>query len=218
MSCAAPASAEIGTALSAYNDWRFRGYSLSAAHPYASFDLSYDDPSGFYAAASGSVVAHSGIHPLAIQLNGGYARRLPSGVTLDGGVVHSRYSRHARGHATSYTEVYAGAAYKFLSSHVYYSPHYFDPGFRSVYGELDANISPARHWSITGHVGLLAWMHTPANGYRYRNQRDWRAGATREFGRLSVRANVSGGGPDEDYYDYYPHGRTRVVVGLSYAL
>lgn len=164
------------------------------------------------------MIARDGIHPLAIQLNGGYARRLPSGVSLDAGIVHSRYSNRARGHFTSYTEVYAGASYKFLSSHIYYSPHYFEPGFKSLYGELDASIRPAKHLTLNGHVGLQTWLHTPDDGYHYRTQHDWLVGVTREFGRLAVHANVSGGGPEEDYYNYYPNSRTRFVAGVSYAL
>jgi uncharacterized protein (TIGR02001 family) len=215
---ATPASAEFGAAVSAYNDWRFRGYTLSSAHPYASLDLSYDDPSGFYVGATGALIARDGVHPLAIQLNGGYARRLPSGVSLDAGIVHSRYSNRARGHFTSYTEVYAGASYKFLSSHIYYSPHYFEPGFQSVYGEVEATVRPAKHLSVTAHAGMLVWLRVPDDGYVYRNDHDWRLGVTREFGRLAIHANVSGGGPEEDYYNYYPNSRTRFVAGVSYAL
>jgi len=164
------------------------------------------------------MVAHEGVHPLALQLNGGYARRLRSGVTLDAGALHSIYSYHARGYETSDTEIYAGAAYKFLSSRIYYSPHYFGSGFQSVYGELDANFSPAKHLNFNAHVGLLGWLHTPDDGYHYRTEQDWRIGATREFGRLAVHADLSGGGPGKDYYDNYPHERTWLVFGISYAL
>ena len=92
--CAAPARAEVGATVSAFSDLRFRGYSLSEGSPVAILDLAVDDPSGLYADAAGmGVFRNSGPAPLALQLTGGYAKRLKSGTTLDFGITHSTYSK-----------------------------------------------------------------------------------------------------------------------------
>ena len=217
--CAAsPATAEIGAAVSVFSDSRLRGYSLSGGHPVGIVDVSYDDPSGLYAAASASALASSndGIKPLGLQLNGGYAKRL-SGVTLDFGAIYSTYSNYSsRGSSSSYTEIYAGAAYKFLSSRIAFSPHYFEGGARTFYGEIDANFSPARKLHLTGHAGLLV----PINyrGENPSNQYDWRVGVSRDVGKVTLHVIGSGGGPGRDYYRGRWHNRNALVVGASLAL
>ena len=219
LSWAAPSPAEVGAAVSLFSDARFRGYSLSAGHPVGVLDVSYDHPDGFYGAASLSALASSngGIEPLGAQLSGGYAKRLGRVVTLDVGAVHSRYTRHSsRGHATSYTEVYAGLSHGILTSRVYFSPHYFGRGSKAVYGELDAAVSPVRKLRLSGHVGLLVPIDYGVT--RDRAQYDWRLGAAREIGPATLHLIATGGGPDRDYYANRPRKRTALIVGLSLAL
>ena len=214
LALATPASAEVGAAVSVFSDARFRGYSLSAGRPVAALDLSYDDPSGFYGAVSASAVANDGLHPLGVQLNAGYARKTASGPTLDFGVIHSSYSRYGSGRAGSYTEVYGGATYKFLSARLAYSPHYFERGAQTLYGEADANFSPARKVHLDGHVGVLAPLS-------YRGEEnapvryDWRIGSAYEAGPVSLHAILTGGGPGRDYYRGRTRSRTALVLGLS---
>jgi len=204
--------------VSVFSDSRLRGYSLSGGHPVGTVDLSYDDPSGLYAAASASALASSndGIKPLGLQLNGGYAKRL-SGVTLDFGAIYSTYSHYSRlGSSSSYTEIYAGAAYKFLSSRIAFSPHYFEGGARTLYGEVDANFSPAHKLHLTGHAGVLVPINyrgeSPATQY------DWRVGVSRDVGKVTFHLIGSGGGPGRDYYRGHWHSRNALVVGASLAL
>lgn len=215
-----PAVAEVGAAVSVFSDSRFRGYSLSAGHPIGTIDFSYDDPSGLYAAASGSVVASSadGIRPLGVQLGGGYARRM-SAVTLDVGAIHSEYSRYGRWVSTSsYTELYAGATYRFLSARVAFSPHYFERGARTLYGEVDANFSPLHNVSLTGHAGVLVPIdYREASGSKP-VQYDWRVGVSRDVGKVTFHVIGSGGGPGRDYYRGHWHSRNALVVGASLAL
>jgi uncharacterized protein (TIGR02001 family) len=208
----------VGAAVSVFSDSRLRGYSLSGGHPVGTIDLSYDDPSGFYAATSVSAVASSydGIKPLGLQLNGGYAKRL-AGVTLDFGAIYSSYSHYSsRESANSYTEIYAGAAYKFLSSRIAFSPHYFEGGARTLYGEIDANFSPTRKLHVTGHAGLL--VPISYRGEDPSNQYDWRVGISRDAGKATLHVIGSGGGPGRDYYDGRSHSRNALTVGISWAL
>lgn len=190
-----PALGQVGTAVSIFSDARFRGYSLSDEHPAAFLDLSYDDPSGVYGAISASAFAYdeAAVRPLGLQINGGYVRRVSSGTTVDVGVVHSRYSRYStRGTSESYTEIYGGLTHKFITSRLYASPHYFDAGVWTLYGELDANVSPARKLRLHGHVGMLVPIRDTRTR-RLETGYDWRLGISREVGPASVHGTWSGG-------------------------
>ena len=218
--CAAPAPAEIGATASLYSDLRFRGYSLSEGRPVGILDFAYDDPSGFYAGASATGMLRSGGDPapLGLQLTGGYAKRLESGTTLDFGITHSTYSHYsssARG--SSSTELYAGIARGALSSRIYLSPHYFESGRWSAYGEVNGSLSPARKWTIDGHVGMHVPLRTPANE-RYRAELDWRLAVSRELGRLSLHAAWSDGTPGYDFYRGRRHSRSALVLGATWIL
>lgn len=216
----APASAEVGATASIFSDAQFRGYSLSGGRPVAVLDFAYDDPSGFYADLAGTGVLRRGGDPapLSVQLTGGYAKRLKSGTTLDFGITHSAYSQYSeRSRGTSYTELYAGIARGALSSRIFLSPHYFAGGHWTAYGEVNAIVSPARKWSIDGHVGMLVPLRTP-HGERYRRDFDWRIGVSREIRRVSLHAAWSDGVPGYDYDGQRRHGRSALVVGATWAL
>jgi uncharacterized protein (TIGR02001 family) len=217
---AAPARAEIGATASIFSDDRLRGYSVSDGRPVGILDFAYDDPSGFYADLSGTgVLKRSGNPgPLSVQLSGGYAKRLESGTSIDFGITHSTYARYSGGsHTGSYTEIYAGISRGALSSRIFLSPHYFQPGRWTAYGELDGNISPARHWSINGHLGMLLTLRTPYD-QNTGPDFDWSIGAVREFGRLSLHAAWSDGAPGHDFYDNRRHSRSALVVGATLGL
>lgn len=217
---ASPAAAELGATVSAFSDHRFRGYSLSAGRPVALLDFAYDDPSGLYAAASASVVAsRDGVRPLGLQANIGYAKTIGSGLTLDVGAVHYRYSEYSGSdHSRDYSEIYVGLSHKWISSRVYFSPHYFDAGTRTVYGEVNASFSPADEWNLEGHAGTLVHLSSRPGAYIWRTEFDWRAGVSREIGRASLHLALSGGGPGPDHYYGRPHHRTALVAGVSFAL
>lgn len=217
---AAPASAEVGAVASVFSDARFRGYSLSDGRPIATLDFAYDDPSGFYAGLAGTGVLRSGGDPapLALQVDAGYAKRLRSGMTIDLGITHSNYSHYSsRERGTSYTELYAGIAHGALSSRISLSPHYFEQGRWTAYGEINGNVSPARKWSLNGHAGMLVPLRTPSYEV-YRTEFDWSIGVTREFDRLSLHATWSDGAPGHDYYRGHTHSRSALVVGASLVL
>jgi uncharacterized protein (TIGR02001 family) len=219
---ASPAAAQVGTSVSIFSDDRFRGYSLSGGRPVGILDLSYDAPNGFYAAVSGSVVAtrHDGLQPLGLQLNGGYAKRLSSGLTIDVGVVHSNYSEYSSRKASkSYTEVYAGLAGKVLSSRVSVSPDYLKPGAWTLYGEIDANVPAGKKLRVTGHVGILA----PLDRRRYsgdavRPELDWRLGLARDVGPVTLSIAWTGISRNRDLSEERSYGRKALIVGITWAL
>lgn len=212
---AAPASAEVGAAVSIFSDSRFRGYSISDHHSVALLDLSYEDPNGLYVAASGSAVADSGeVRPLGLQVNGGYSKRLLSGVTLDLGVVHSEYSRYSSAAGNSYTELYAGLTHKYLTGRVHVSPHYFGSGTWTAYGEINADVGLGRKLSFNGHAGMLVPVRNrdePETRAAY----DWRLGISRQFGRVSAHAAWTGGQLFRRYDGYGRRSTSAVVFGIS---
>lgn len=219
MICSSAAGAQTSAAVSIYTDDRFRGYSLSDSRPVGIVDLSYDDPSGLYGALSGRIVASrgDGVQPLGLILNAGYAKRLSSGLTLDGGITHSEYSRYSyRAAARSYTEAYAGLSGRFLAARIYASPDYLKHG--TLYGELDGNIPLGAKLRLTGHVGLLVPLRKGADGESYGKDVDWRIGVTRQIGAVSIQAAWTAVRPGHDLYRERYHHRDALVVGLIYAL
>jgi uncharacterized protein (TIGR02001 family) len=218
-SIAAPAAADVGATASLFSDERFRGYSLSEGRPVAIFDFAYDDPSGFYADASGTAIFQSGHpSPLGVELNGGYAKRLKSGTTLDFGVTSSTYSHYSGSQAANYTEIYAGISRGGLSSRLFFSPHYSARGLWTAYGEVNGTFSLSRKWSLDSHVGMLLPLKTPAGDEHYLAAFDWRLGVTREFGPLSLHLSWNEGERGRAYYGDRGHRGRAIVVGASLIL
>jgi uncharacterized protein (TIGR02001 family) len=217
-----PAAAQVGTSVSIFSDDRFRGYSLSGGRPVGILDLSYDAPNGFYAALSGSLVVtrHDALQPLGLQLNGGYAKRLSSGLTIDVGAVHSNYSRYSgRNASKSYTEVYAGLGGKVLSSRISVSPDYLKPGAWTVYGEVDANVSAGKKLRVTGHVGLLTPLERRGySGETLRPELDWRLGLARDLGPVTLSVAWTGISRNRDLDQEQSYGRQALIFGITCAL
>lgn len=211
--------AQVGVAASIFTDDRFRGYSLSDGRPVGILDLSYDDQSGLYGAVSGSIVASrdDGLQPLGLILNAGYAKRLFSGITLDSGITHSEYSRYSyRAAARSYTEVYAGLSGKYLAARIYASPDYLHHG--TIYGELDGNLNVTARLRLIGHLGLLVPLRESAHEEGYGSDVDWRIGAARQLGPVSIAAAWTAVRPGHDLYREHYHRRDALVLSLTYAL
>jgi uncharacterized protein (TIGR02001 family) len=203
--------------VSVWSEERLRGYALSEGHPVARLDLSYDDPSGFYGAFSGSVVYSNeyGLKPLDLQENIGFAKQLRGGPTIDVGIHQSNYTRYSsEERSAAYTEFYAGLIGKVISTHFYVSPNYFYSDTWRGYGEVEAGIRPRRGLFLSAHAGLSVPLNH--NLWWYPTQYDWRVGAAQDVGRLTLHLDLSGGGPDEDYYEGNAHGRTALVGGASF--
>jgi uncharacterized protein (TIGR02001 family) len=175
------------------SDARFRGRSLGAGRPTVSLALSYDGPEGIYlgGTALGVAARHEGLEFLGVQGNIGIARRFDSGLVLDVGIDHSRYSKYySPGFSARYTEFYVGVVGRNLSSHIYYSPDYFGLGFATVYAEIDGVVRPAERWRVNAHIGVIVRTDgTRAPGY------DWRLGVATELRHFDLQLAVSGGGP-----------------------
>ena len=209
-------AAQVGATVSIFSDYRLRGYSISESRPVAVLDLSYDAPGGFYAGASGSVVHPDDelLRPLGLQVNGGYAKRLKSGLTLDVGGAHSTYASYSGlRYRRSYTELYAGVAGKVLSARVSVSPNYLGTGW-TMYSEGSAQVSPARHLHLGATVGVLFPLDSRQG---YGGQADGRIGLDWTSGRVSLHAAATARA-GRNLYTIGHSSRTAILIGASYAM
>jgi len=217
---AAPARAQVGVSISALSNDTFRGRSLSAGQPVASFNLSYDDPSGLYGGGSvtGVETTDDGPQLLGYQEYLGYARRLDAGPTLDMGVVNTNYtSRFSGGYNANYTELYAGIITNHFSSHLYYSPDYFRAGLSTLYGEVDGVVNPFGNWRFTAHAGLLQQISGAQRLGPGRTFADWRLGVAEKVGPFDLQVAWTGAGPGQDSYGGQKRGHDALVFGVSYS-
>jgi uncharacterized protein (TIGR02001 family) len=215
-----PAAAQVVSAsVSVESDFRLRGYSYSGGRPVASARIGVDDSSGLYADSAGTVVftEDEGARFLAYQVDGGFVTRVGDRWTLDIGLAHNEVRAAYRGaFPYPYTEGYVGATRGAVSAYVFVSPNHYRSGFWTIYGQIEASLSPAANWHVTGHLGSLRNLDRPrgikVSHYTYY---DWRLSAAREFGRFEIHAAVSGGSPGRQYYYGSQHSRTAVTAGAS---
>ena len=183
-------------------------------------DLSYDAPTGFYGALSGSVVASrdEGPKPLGLIVNGGYAKQVSPHMSVDLGVTHSRYSTYSdRAASLAYTEAYAGISGKLVSARLNISPDYVKGG--SAYAEVNANLPLAKTLTFTAHAGLIIPFKEVHTGYSYSRDVDWKLGLAKIFGPVSVQAAWTAVRPGrQDIYRDRHHRRGALIVGLTYSL
>ena len=218
----ASASAQVVGSLTVQNDYQFRGYAFGLARPVAIANLGYDHSNGFY--ANGSAIGvleeaegdeNGGPELLGVIGNFGYAQRLSSGLTVEGGVVGSQYyDLYEAGPAAGYAEVYVGALVRGVSARIYYSPDYFDSGGSTLYAEVEAAVEPVPKLRLSARAGALAFVGGRGDAGRD-GQIDWSLTASRQFGDLALHASVSGGGPGEGYYQGRPHEKAAIVVGAT---
>jgi uncharacterized protein (TIGR02001 family) len=217
---AAPAAAQqVSGSVSVESDFRLRGYSLSAGRPVAAAKMGVDSASGLYADGSGIVVLTRDDQArfLGFQVDAGFAKRLGELWTIDVGVAHNGFrAPYSGAFSHAYTEAYVGVTHAQVAAYVFVSPDYFRRDAWTLYGQLEANVSPAKDWRLTAHVGSLNYLYTPTT-YVLPHKRyyDWRVGASRELGRVELHAALSGGGPGRQYYYDELHSRTVLTVGAS---
>jgi uncharacterized protein (TIGR02001 family) len=199
---AAPAQAQVAGSIDVESDYVLRGYSLSGGRPTAAARIGYDDDSGAYINAL--IVgewASNQPHLLGVQGNVGYAKRLTSSLTVDGGLLYADYRpRYLGGRGRDYVEGYAGLSLRAISARVYLSPDYYDTGAATLYAEVQGTIEPIRNWRLSAHVGALTYLNAPVP-YPYKaTHADWRLSVARQFGVVELHAALSGGAARRQFY------------------
>ena len=156
----AQASASIALA----SEYSVRGVSLSQGRPAAQLSLAYDTPQGWFAGAFAAPRLALGERSDVTQLvaYGGFARRLPSGLSWEAGASNTSFLRAAE---YDYRAVWAGVASDRLSARLSLAPAYYGYGGRVVYAELNGFYPATERIKLIGHVGALHGLHGPlANG------------------------------------------------------
>jgi uncharacterized protein (TIGR02001 family) len=146
------AQAQISGNASLVSDYRLRGVSLSQGNPEAQLDLQYDSPRGWYA---GGFASGAKLYDVATQeyvAYGGYAARLPTGLSWEAGASSAFFENASR---YNYSEAFVGLSSDNFSGRIYLSPHYFDQKNRTAYAELNATFSLLENLRFLAHAGLL---------------------------------------------------------------
>jgi uncharacterized protein (TIGR02001 family) len=215
---AGSAGAQFSGTVSAVSDYRYRGITLSDKKPALQGGLNYDGADGWYAGAFGSTVRLAPPVGIGVQgiVFGGFAHRLPSGVTLEAG---GDYSIFSGGTKDNYGELFLGAATDRLNARVYYSPRYFGQGSDAVYGELNASQPLIGTLRLVAHVGFLrARYETGYGSPPEKNVVDGRVGIGADF--ASFHAELAWVGVSDDYAAYRITGSSSpntVVLTVSFA-
>ncbi|MDE2002774.1 MAG: TorF family putative porin [Betaproteobacteria bacterium] len=195
------ANGQVSGTLSAISDYRYRGITLSDRKPAAQVTVAYDDSTGWYLGAFASTVrlappADAHVQGVAF---GGYAFRMPSGLSLEAGGDYATFAAAGR---DDYGEVFLGAASESVSARVYYAPRYFGLQSNAVYGELNALLPINDRVHLLAHFGMLRTAY-PA-GYQHTTARmfvDGRIGLGVDFSRLRLEIAWVG---TNDAYAAYP--------------
>jgi len=172
--------AGVGVVAAFSSEYVARGMSLSRgqAAPQARVDL---DAGGWYAGALAARVhydyAKRGARTL---VYGGYAERLPSGLSWEAGALQSTLG----GSAYRYHEFYAGLAGDRLAGRIYYSPSYYGDA-ATVYAELNGSRLLRTGLALVGHLGLLRPLGSAES--EARSRLDLRAGLSLDRGNWTVQ-------------------------------
>jgi uncharacterized protein (TIGR02001 family) len=198
------------------SNYLYRGVSLSDGLPALDLALVYDAKSGLYLGGSliGEVTRREGAEILGHQEYLGYALRLNPRSTVDFGVSNLNYRSYVYPYGgADATEVYLGWVTGPLNYYLHYSPNYFRPGARTLYGEVNGTIRLPRRWRLFGHVGVL----TPLGGaYEEKERYDVRAGVAVAVKRLEAQLAWATSRPDPPYAAYIgTQARGRGVVALQ---
>ena len=223
------ARAQLAASSTFTTNYLYRGVSLSDGQPALDLALIYDHQSGVYVGGSliGEVTRDRGAQGLGHQEYLGYAIRLPTGSTLDFGVNNLHYRSYSYPYGDEdATEIYAGWVTGLLNYYVHYSPNYFYPGARVLYGEINGALRLPRPFRLFGHGGVL----TPLGGGDDEKERyDVRIGIAATFKRGEVqlawttaRPTRTYVAPDSGYVvppmnvDRASQGRGVVALGLTW--
>jgi uncharacterized protein (TIGR02001 family) len=171
---------DLGVTAAVVSDHVVRGMSLSRGLPAPQLRLDLD-AGGWYAGALVACVRYGDTDPRArVLAYGGYAHRLPSGLSWEAGGLRSMLA----GSAYRYHELYAGLAGDRLAGRVYFSPSYYGDA-PTVYAELNGNAPLRGGLALVAHLGLLRPLGSAEDEARRRI--DLRVGLSLDSGNWNVQ-------------------------------
>jgi len=186
--------AQFSGSASLLSDYRFRGVSLSRNRPAAQLAVAYDDASGWYGGAFASTVqlVYPANRELQLVSYAGYAQRLPSGLSWEGGVD---YSVVTGAECYSYPEVYVGVASENVRARLYFAPRYFRQSSAVIYAEVNAAEPLIDRVRLLAHGGVLRNNNNNEGVYDNRPERhvfDASVGVAIDFDQFSVQLSWVG--------------------------
>lgn len=176
--------AQASGSVSLASEYSARGVSLSNGRAAAQLSLSYDAAQGWYAgafAAPGLTQAgRSGVTKLVLY--GGYAHRLPSGLSFEAGASSTSFSQLS---FYNYREIFLGVAADRLSGRVYLAPAYYGYAGRVAYAELNGFYPLHERVKLIAHAGVLHGLSGLAA--RYRDRVDMRLAVGVDAGKCNFQ-------------------------------
>ncbi len=175
------------------SDYRYRGISQTRLQPALQGGADYVHAAGWYVGAWASTIKWTkdagGDGSIELDLYGGKRGEIASGFTYDVGVLRYLYSGNELGRVNGFvnantTEVYGqlgyGPAY-IKYSHATTSLFGFVDSENSGYLDIGANIDAGKGVTVQLHAGRQRVENNGAASYT-----DWKVGATRPFGPVTV--------------------------------
>jgi len=148
------AQAQVSGSVALLSDYQYRGVTFSKGAPVPQFTLVYDNPQGWYLGGFVSPIKLRSSGESAFEYIGyaGFARRLASGLSWEGGVSNHVFTGASN---MNFHETYAGLASERLSARISYAPDYLGMNMRTLYAELNGSQRLCDELSLFGHVGFL---------------------------------------------------------------
>lgn len=174
----AQAASPIAGNVSLVSDYRFRGITQTFEEPALQGGFDYAHSSGFYVGNWNSSIADTFFagSPLEMDFYAGYKPTFGD-VTLDLGVLHYLYP--GSDPEIDNTELYVGAAWKWLSAKYFHavSDFFGVPDTKnSNYIDLSANFAFGAGWGLVGHIGHQKIKNNSAADYT-----DYKLGVTKDL-------------------------------------
>ncbi|HEX6318208.1 MAG TPA: TorF family putative porin [Burkholderiales bacterium] len=174
----AQAASPIAGNVSLVSDYRFRGITQTFEEPALQGGFDYAHSSGFYVGNWNSSIADTFFagSPLEMDFYAGYKPTFGD-VTLDLGVLYYYYP--GSDPEIDNTELYVGAAWKWLSAKYFHavSDFFGVPDTKnSNYIDLSANFAFGAGWGLVGHIGHQKIKNNSAADYT-----DYRLGVTKDL-------------------------------------
>lgn len=213
---AAQAPSPVAGNISLVTDYRFRGITQTFEEPALQGGFDYAHSSGFYAGNWNSSISdtfYAG-SPLEMDFYAGYKPTFGD-ITLDLGVLYYYYpgSDLAGVGRIDNTELYAGAAWKWLSVKYFHaiSDFFGAPDTKnSNYVDLTANFTFGSGWGLVGHVGHQKVKNASALDYT-----DYKLGITKDVSGWVLGAAFVDTNVDENLYRFTSGAGKTMNVGDS---
>jgi uncharacterized protein (TIGR02001 family) len=216
LAAAQAASSPVAGNLSLVSDYRFRGLTQTFEEPALQGGFDYAHASGFYLGNWNSSISDTFFagSPLEMDLYAGYKPTFGD-VALDLGILYYYYpgSDAAGIGRIDNTELYAGAAWKWLSAKYFHavSDFFGAPDTKnSNYIDLTASFSFGAGWGLVGHVGHQKVKNASALDYT-----DYKLGVTKDVAGWVLGAAFIDTDADETVYTFTSGGGKSMNVGDS---